>query len=210
MPRPREPLLSQDVIADAAIELIESGAPFGVNAIARRIGVTPSSLYHHVDGRDAIVELVRGRLLTLFSPPQTDGSWEHVVEEQVRYLRTVYAAHPALLSLIVGKTVTDDGIITQYDRLASALLQGGFPEREILSMISVIDAFTLGFGLDRTSPDEVWRPKIPTRDLGRLIAQGQASSTRSDEAFEIGVTLLLSALRSRLAGMTHRDQPIIE
>ena len=62
MPRPRTPLLSTDRIADAAMELVDDGAPFGVNAIARRLGVTPSSLYNHVRGRDEIVELMSGRL----------------------------------------------------------------------------------------------------------------------------------------------------
>ena len=54
MPRPRVRLLSVELIADAAIALADSGEPFGVNALARRLGVTPSSLYNHVDGKDAI------------------------------------------------------------------------------------------------------------------------------------------------------------
>ena len=60
MARPRVPLLSADRIADAAIELVDSGDAFGVNALARRLGVTPSSLYKHVDGPDRITQLMRG------------------------------------------------------------------------------------------------------------------------------------------------------
>ena len=43
MPRPRTPLLSTDRIGDAAMELVDAGRPFGVNAVARHLGVTPSS-----------------------------------------------------------------------------------------------------------------------------------------------------------------------
>ena len=87
MPRPRTPLLSTDRIADAAMELVDEGAPFGVNAIARRLGVTPSSLYNHVRGRDEIVELMRGRLGERYLPQPGGGAWDEVVEESLRTQR---------------------------------------------------------------------------------------------------------------------------
>ena len=43
MPRPRVNLLSVDLIADAAIELADSGETFGVNALARR-GLSTSEI----------------------------------------------------------------------------------------------------------------------------------------------------------------------
>mgnify|MGYP002040794264 FL=1 len=63
MPRPSSPLLSPEIIGAAGLELSRAGEPFGVNAIARRLGVRPSSLYNHVDGMDGIIELMRGRLV---------------------------------------------------------------------------------------------------------------------------------------------------
>ena len=86
MPRPRTPLLSTERIADAAMELVDDGEPFGVNAIARRLGVTPSSLYSHVAGRDEIVELMRARMADRYTPP-LDGTWDDVVERMLRAQR---------------------------------------------------------------------------------------------------------------------------
>src|SRR6476620_9978139 len=117
MPRPRTPLLSTDRIADAAMELVDDGAPFGVNAIARRLGVTPSSLYNHVSGRDEIIELMRGRLGERYMPLAIDGTWDVVVEEMLRAERRMYAEHPFLIPLIVGKTITDPTVIASYDLL---------------------------------------------------------------------------------------------
>ena len=76
MPRPRTPILSVDRIADAAIELVDEGAGFGVNALARRLGVTASSLYNHISGRDEIIELMRARLATQSIPDvPEDAGW---------------------------------------------------------------------------------------------------------------------------------------
>jgi AcrR family transcriptional regulator len=199
MPRPRTPLLSTDRIADAAMELVDEGAPFGVNAIARRLGVTPSSLYNHITGRDEIVELMRGRLVQRYTPEPLDGTWDQIVERMLRAQRRMYAEHPFLIPLIVGKTITDPSVIAGYDSLASALAAAGFHEDDVLEVIGIIDAFSIGFGLDLASPDDVWRPETPTAVLGRLVEAGARGAERSDRAFEAGLELLLDGLRLRLA-----------
>lgn len=204
MPRPKVNLLSVDLIADAAIELADSGERFGVNALARRLGVTPSSLYNHVDGRDAIVELMRSRLAARYLVEPVTGEWDDVVAATVRSLRMLYAEHPLIVPLLVDKTITSAIVIDNYDRLATALVAGGFAEDEVLTIVAVIDAFTIGFGYDVASPDEIWRPETPTRTLGRLVADARRGRDRSDRAFEIGLEMLLESLRLRLARATAR------
>lgn len=199
MARPRTPLLSTDRIADAAMALVDEGAPFGVNAIARRLGVTPSSLYNHVAGRDEIIELMRGRLGEQYMSEAFTGTWDEVVGAMLRAERRMYAEHPFLIPLIVGKTITDPTVIASYDRLASALADAGFPDDDVLEVVAIIDAFSIGFGLDLASPDEIWRPETPTRALGRLVEGSPRGAARSDRAFEAGLEMLLDGLRLRLA-----------
>ena len=203
MPRPTSPILSADRIADAAIDLVDAGKPFGVNALARQLGVTPSSLYNHVDGRDAFVELMRGRLAeraAIVVPPGL--AWDAVVEYVVREQRAMFAAHPLVLPLLVGKPVTDATVLGYYEALAEALLGAGFPEGDVLVIVAILDAFALGSGLDLSAPPEVWRPH-PGTALARLVDGGEPGSVRADRAFDLGVELLISALRARLSG--HSD-----
>ncbi|WP_349425591.1 TetR/AcrR family transcriptional regulator C-terminal domain-containing protein [Microbacterium sp. LWS13-1.2] len=200
MPRPRVNLLSVELIADAAIDLADSGEPFGVNALARRLGVTPSSLYNHVDGRDAIVELMRGRLSRRYLSAAITGEWDAVVIGTVRALRRLYAEHPLIVPLIVGKTITDPDVIAGYDRLATALVAAGVADDEVLAIVAIVDAYAIGFGMDLASPDEIWRPDVPTATLGRLIAGAAGVSDRSDAAFEIGLDMLVASLRMRIEG----------
>ena len=198
MPRPRVNLLSVELIADAAIELADSGETFGVNALARRLGVTPSSLYNHVDGKDAIVELMRTRLGERYLPEPISGKWDDIVTGTVRGLRRLYADHPLIVPLIVGKTITDPGVIASYDRLATALVEAGLPDDEVLAVVAVVDAFAMGFGLDVTSPDEIWSGEVPTETLGRLMTDAATGRERSDRAFEIGLEMLVASLRARV------------
>lgn len=198
MPRPSSPLLSPEIIGSAGLALARAGEPFGVNAIARELGVRPSSLYNHVDGMEGILELMRGQLVEGYRIQWQGEHWEEFVLTVLRTQRRMYADHPQLVPLLVGKTITHPAVIAAYDDLASVLVDGGFPDDEVLSVIAVIDAFAIGFGLDLASPDEVWQPGGPTRTLGRLIDGAEQGAARSDRTFELGVGLLLDSLRMRL------------
>lgn len=199
MARPSQPLLSPEIIGDAGLALSAAGEPFGVNAIARRLGVRPSSLYNHVDGMDGILELMRGRLVEAYRVAPDGKAWDVFVRELLRTQRRMYADHPRLVPLLVGKTITSPAVIASYDDLATVLVDGGFADDEVLSLIAVIDAFAIGFGLDLASPDDVWQPDGETRTLGRLLDGAERGRARSDRMFELGADLLLASLRARLA-----------
>ncbi|MGO4455571.1 TetR/AcrR family transcriptional regulator [Arthrobacter sp. RAF14] len=204
MARPRTPVLTAARIADAAMELIDSGKPFGVNALARALGVQPSSLYNHLDGRRAIIELVRGRLVERYLAAIPDElPWDEAVELVVRSERRMYTEHPHIVPLIATETVTDAAAIASYDQMAAILLRGGFPEHEVLVLIQLLDAFALGSGLDYAAPEDVWEPATPTLHLTRLLSYQPSGKVRSDQAFEIGLDMLLTSLRARLAAHRH-------
>ncbi|CAH0225048.1 hypothetical protein SRABI76_02608 [Microbacterium oxydans] len=201
MPRPSTPLLSPEIIGEAGLALSRAGEPFGVNAIARRLGVRPSSLYNHVDGMDGIVEVMRGALVQGYRVEWGGGTWDDYLVTLLRAQRRMYADHPQLVPLLVGKTITHPAVIAAYDDLATALVDGGFPDAEVLPLIGVIDAFAIGFGLDLASPEDVWRPEDDTRTLGRILDGSERGDARSDRTFELGVGLLVESLRARLAAI---------
>lgn len=199
MARPHRPVLTAEIIADAAIALIDSGEPFGVNALARALGVKPPSLYNHVQGLEAIIELVRGRLADRYMADlPINAPWEETIESIIRAERLMYTSHPHIVPLIATSTVTDQQAITAYDSIASSLVDAGFPDDEVLVLVQLFDAFALGSGLDYAAPDAVWRPEGETRNLGRLLELEPRGKVRSNQAFEIGLAMLLAAMRDRL------------
>ena len=204
MARPHRPVLTAKIIADAAIDLIDSGEPFGVNALARALGVKPPSLYNHVQGLEAIIELVRGRLADRYMADlPLNAPWDETIESIIRAERLMYTSHPHVVPLIATSTVTDQQAITAYDAIASSLVDAGFPDGEVLVLVQLFDAFALGSGLDYAAPDAVWRPEGETLNLGRLLELEPRGKVRSNQAFEIGLAMLLAAMRVRLEG--HRQ-----
>lgn len=69
MGRPSTPILSTDRIATAALDLVNSTGGFTIPGLARRLKVSPSSLYNHVAGREQIVELLRERAMSEVNLP---------------------------------------------------------------------------------------------------------------------------------------------
>lgn len=200
MARPRVRILSVDRIVDAAIALIDSGEPLSITKLGARLSVNPSSLYNHVSGLSQIVELVRGKLAEDFQiavPP--DLAWDGVVEYVVRRQRAMFAAHPRVLPLLVAQTVTDPRVLSYYNVLATALVDAGFHDNDVLDIIAALDAFALGFGLDMSAPTEVWQTGETGTALGRLLAgNSDDGSKRSERAFELALGFYLDALRLRL------------
>lgn len=202
MVRPLTPKLSLNLIADEAISLIDSGKPFGVNALARRLDVTPSSLYSHVSGRDEIIELVRARLTPeIAKHPDLTLPWHEAVEATLWAQRRMYAEHPHAILLLVQLTVTSPEVVGYYARLADLLASAGFPDPDILPIIELLDALAIGFGLDQVAPGEIWQTTDTSSTFGRLLAAADQGSGRSEQAFELSLSLLIDALRRRLEGI---------
>ncbi len=199
MARPRIPKLSLERITDEALALIDSGAQFGVNQLARSLNVRPSSLYTHVSGRADIIELVRQRIVAEGDLALNRSlPWHESIERAFRAQRDIYARHPHALALLVENTVTSPDVVAYYAELAEVLLEAGFPEGEVLPIIEILDALALGFGLDQAAPSDVWRTEDATSSFGRLLARAETGTVRSARAYDLGLSLLLGALRQRL------------
>lgn len=200
MPRPLVPLISIDALITAALELVDEAGDFSLPKLAKRIGVSQSSIYNHVSGREEILELMRGRIIAK-SPYEIDHQqdWEAALRAIVRSYRDAFARHPRLAPLLVLQTVQDAQVLALYENLAVALERAGFRGRDVVSAISTIDSFALGFALDLAAPEVVWAPPAqgyPT--LTNALTHAGPPDERGEAAFEFGLEILIAGLRSRL------------
>ncbi|WDG18411.1 TetR/AcrR family transcriptional regulator [Microbacterium sp. Clip185] len=198
MGRPRTALLSSERIVDEALELFDSGEPFSMRALAKRLGVAAASLYYHVDGIDHLIDVIRDRMVRDDPPPAPDvhRGWREEVEAILRAMHAGYARHPRLVSALVGAPITSQSVLDLYERLASALQRAGFAPVQVAVHLEVLDSFALGVALERAAPAEVWR--IASQD-GALFAASRAwadPDERLDAAFEHGLHGLLDAIEA--------------
>lgn len=205
MARPLTPLISVDAVVTAALDLIDESGDFSLPKLARRIGVSQSSIYNHVSGREEILELVRGRLLEE-SPlvVADDAGWQDVLRAVIREYRESFARHPRAAPLMVMQTVRNPQTIALYERIAGALEEAGFEGADVASAIAVIDSFALGSALDLAAPVSVWEAQPGSSPaLGRAVEGAAGLENRADVAFEFGLEILIDGLRLRRERAAH-------
>ncbi|CAN3127215.1 TetR/AcrR family transcriptional regulator C-terminal domain-containing protein [Mycobacterium sp. smrl_JER01] len=197
MGRPPTPILSVELIADAALDLVRTTGGFTMPGVARKLRVQPSSLYNHVSGRDAIVELLRERVMSGVTLPADDPEvpWRDVVADIARSYRSSFARYPTLIPLLTEYAVNSTQAMTMYNALAVTLRRGGFTAADTLRVITLIDNYVLGSALDVAAPDEPWRnrPEVGP-ELAAALATGAPKPARADDAFEYGLAVLLRGL----------------
>lgn len=197
MGRPPAPLLSTDLIASAAMELVSATGGFTIPGLARMLKVSPSSLYNHVSGRDEIVELLRELAMSEVELPADDPNrpWTDTVGDIMRSYRRSYARYPRLIPLLTAHAVNSTHAFTMYNALAATLARAGFDPADTLRVITLMDCFVLGSALDLAAPVEPWDSGAEVGpELAAALATGGPKPARANDAFEFGLAVLLRGL----------------
>ncbi|WP_404321332.1 TetR/AcrR family transcriptional regulator [Arthrobacter luteolus] len=198
MPRPRSPLLSVEAIVSTALDLIDESGNFSFPRIAKRLEVSQSSLYNHIQNREHIIELIRAQVFAeRLQVPVEDLPWDEALRAVIRAYRDCIAAHPRLVPLILTQTVEDPGALSAYDTMAAALEQAGLPPERIMAALSLIDNLVLGSAMELTAPAVVWAPPAGSFPaLHRALDIPYTVEGRSEAAFELGLEVFISGLRA--------------
>ncbi|MGY1691441.1 TetR/AcrR family transcriptional regulator [Geodermatophilus sp. SYSU D01105] len=195
----RRRLLDVESILDAALALVDEHGRLTMSELAGRLGSSASSIYHHVSGRSEIIELLRERLAAQVRLPPLDATdWATQVTAWMHSYRRGLAAHPTLIPLLIGQTMTSGAALRGYDRVATLLAAAGCPPEELILWVTVLDAYAVGAALELASPADVWQSEGGTTPaLEAAVWAGPRGETRADRAFELGLDALLAGMRQR-------------
>lgn len=197
MPRPRSPLLSVDAIVRAALTLVDATGDFSFPKVAKELGVSQASLYNHIDNREHIIELMRGRVFA--ERPYLDTGklpWDEALRILAHEYRDCLVDHPRLVPLLVSQTVRDLGVMRIYEDMAVVLARAGLATSAIVPAITTVDYLVLGSALELTAPEVVWSPPpghFPA--LSEAIADLGSPVERSNTAFSFGIETLVAGIR---------------
>ncbi|MFG2876020.1 TetR/AcrR family transcriptional regulator [Streptomyces sp. NPDC048337] len=194
MARPRTPLLDRERIAATALQLVAEHGEFSVPQIARALGVQTGSVYHHVDGRAGVVELIRELVCDRITDEAlTLGPWDRALEEWARSYRAAFAAYPRAIPLLMTTPVRAPRVLAHYERAVALLLAAGFPEPQVMPLLTALENLVLGSALDLAAPEAMWEPSPDTPLLSRALAT--VGPGRADTAFDLALAAFLSYAR---------------
>ncbi|MFC7928881.1 TetR/AcrR family transcriptional regulator [Streptomyces cinereoruber] len=202
MGRPRRPLLDRERIATTALEVVDEQGEFSVPQIAKRLGVQTASVYHHVDGRDGIVELLRERVASAIDGGTLDlEPWDAALVAWARSYRAAFAAHPRAIPLLTTSPVRAPGVLAQYEKAVGRLLDAGFALPDVMPVIIALENLVLGSALDLAAPEAMWELTDETATPRLARALDAVPEGRANQAFELALTGYLAHVR------TLRDAP---
>jgi AcrR family transcriptional regulator len=196
MGRPSKALLDRERIAATALDLVDAEGDFSVPKIARRLGVQTASVYHHVEGRAGIVELLRVRIAEDIDATTLElRPWDVALEAWARSYRAAFAAHPRAIPLLTTSQIAEPEVLAQYERGVAVLLESGFALESVMPVITAMGNIVLGSALDLAAPEAMWQPDGTTPLLAQALAAVEGAG-RADQAFEIALAAFLDHVRA--------------
>jgi AcrR family transcriptional regulator len=146
---PRRAALTRERIVEAAVRVADGGglAEVTMRSVGRELGVEAMSLYHHLDGKEALLDELADWVFTRIDLPDEDEPWRPAMRERAASARRVLAAHPWALGLIESRRTPGPALLRHHDRVLGCLRANGLPVALAAHAFSVIDAYVYGFVL---------------------------------------------------------------
>lgn len=144
---PRRPPLSAERIVEAAVAVADAEGLTGVSmrSVGRQLGVEAMSLYHHVAGKEALLDALADRIFTQIATPTVGAPWRAEMTARAESARSVLSAHPWGIGLIESRRHPGPAVLTHHDAVIGCLRAAGFSVALAAHAFSVLDAYVFGF-----------------------------------------------------------------
>ncbi len=154
---PRQPLSRERVVATAIkIADHEGLAAVILRRVAGELGVETMSLYHHVPGKEQLLDAMAEQIITEVvsairqQPPPPD--WHTAIRQRCLTARQVMVEHRWAPALISSRTTVPANLYPYYEELLATLINGGFTYHLAHQAIHALGSMALGFTQELFSP----------------------------------------------------------
>ncbi|MDK1344266.1 TetR/AcrR family transcriptional regulator [Streptomyces sp. 378] len=148
----RTPLSRERVVRTAVAVADEKGvAALTMRAIAEPLGVEAMSLYHHVAGREDILDGMVDAVFGEIDLPPRDTDWKSALRHRAESARAVLRRHPWAVGLMDSRSRPGPATLRHHDAVIGTLRAGGFSVSMAAHAVSLIDSYLYGFVLQELS-----------------------------------------------------------
>lgn len=154
-PRAGERRLTRERILQAALELVdrEGMAALSMRRLAAALDVDPMAIYHHLDGKEAVIAgLVELAFRELRIPPADKQDWRGQVRAIAAAYRDLAMRHPNLiLHLVTSASWAVSSVLDLNEALYKALEETGLPPQLTIAAADLIVDYIHGYVLGMAS-----------------------------------------------------------
>lgn len=168
MPRSARPGLSREQVVAEAVALADSGglAALSMRALAGRLGVEAMSLYHHVRGKEALLDAMVDAVFAEMHAPATGGDWRGELRRRSVSGREALLRHPWAVGLMDSRRSPGPESLAHHDAMLGCLRTAGFDLPSVGTAFALLDAHLYGFLLQENA--------LPFEDEAGLAEIGAA------------------------------------
>lgn len=211
---PARPALTRDRIVDAAVTVADRGGLGAVSmrSVGREVGAEAMSLYHHLRGKEELLDALADWAFSRIRVPRPDQPWRPAMRTRAASARAVLFAHPWALGLLESRRRPGPALLHHHDAVLGCLRTAGFSVVLASHAYSVLDAYVYGFVLTELNlPMEGGEDAmefaaglgLAAEDYPHLVetmTEQLAGGTYDyAEEFDYGLDLVLDGLEQRLA-----------
>jgi AcrR family transcriptional regulator len=139
--------LGRGEIVDAAMRVTKRAGldRLTMRALAAELDVTPMAVYHHVQNKAELLQLVADAVVAdVEVPPASAGPWETRLSALARELRDRLAEFPGVGPYLLGTDVPTPGADRLVESAIAMLVEAGFDEEEAALAFTAVHNYVLG------------------------------------------------------------------
>ena len=214
--RRKRPRLSRERILGGALAIADAGGlgSLTIRSLSKELGVKPMSVYHHVAGKDEILDGLVDIVFDEIELPAPGRDWQVEMRRRAHSARAVLGRHRWAIGLLESRTSPGPATLRHHDAVIATLRAAGFSAELTAHAYALIDSYVYGFALqeaslpfeDTKSVGEVAEPIMELMAAGEYPALVEMATSYyvqpgydfGDE-FQYGLDLILDGLDRSLA-----------
>jgi AcrR family transcriptional regulator len=139
--------LTRDRIVATAVALADADglAKLSMRSIAAELGVEAMSLYHHVRGKEALLDAMVDVVFGEFHDPVAGGDWRAELRRRSQSGREAMKRHRWAIGLMDSRTTPGPQSLHHHDAMLGCLRGAGFDLEMTGHAFALLDAHLYGF-----------------------------------------------------------------
>lgn len=134
--------------------------------LAAALDVKPMTIYHHVPGKEQVLDGIVDLVFAAIELPPTDTDWRSAIRRRCVSARQVLNAHPWAPPLMESRTSPGPWSLRHHDAVIGCFRRGGLSLEMTAHAYAIIDSYLYGFTLQ-----EAHLPFSGSEDIGDLAEQ---------------------------------------
>jgi AcrR family transcriptional regulator len=145
--------LSREKVIDAAMALADSNGieSLTIRALADSLGTKPMSMYHYVDGKDALRAAMVEAVFAEMRRPDPALPWREAIRNRCVSARDVLRRHPWAVPLLESGIAPGPESLAHHEAVLATLSRAGMSLPLMAHAYAILDSFIYGFAMEEAN-----------------------------------------------------------